>query len=44
MDIMRLNAPILAMSSVGAVAPSDPLYVWPIPSGELQANALMTRN
>lgn len=43
-DIMRLNAPIPAKSSVGAVAPSDPLYVWPIPSGELQANALMTRN
>ncbi|WP_133272097.1 RagB/SusD family nutrient uptake outer membrane protein [Hymenobacter radiodurans] len=44
MDIMRLNATIPAKSSVGAVAPSDPLYVWPIPSGELQANALMTRN
>jgi hypothetical protein len=43
-DIMRLNATIPAKSSVSAVAPSDPLYVWPIPAGELQANALMTRN
>ena len=43
-DIMRLNAPIPGKSSVSAVAPSDPLYIWPIPSGEIQANALMTRN
>ncbi|MBC6605209.1 RagB/SusD family nutrient uptake outer membrane protein [Hymenobacter sp. BT188] len=44
LDIMRLNATIPGKSSVSAVAPSDPLYVWPIPAGELQANALMTRN
>lgn len=43
-DIMRLNAPIPGKSSVSAVAPSDPLYVWPIPAPELQTNALMTRN
>ncbi|MBO3271373.1 RagB/SusD family nutrient uptake outer membrane protein [Hymenobacter defluvii] len=43
-DIMRLNATIPGKSSVSAVAPSDPLYVWPIPAGELQANQLMTRN
>jgi len=43
-DIMRLNATIPAKSTVGAVAPTNPAYVWPIPSTELSANTLMTRN
>ncbi|GAA4386011.1 RagB/SusD family nutrient uptake outer membrane protein [Hymenobacter koreensis] len=43
-DIMRLNAPIPGKGPVSAVNPSDVLYVWPIPSTELQTNRLMTRN
>ncbi|SHK07774.1 RagB/SusD family nutrient uptake outer membrane protein [Hymenobacter psychrotolerans] len=43
-DLMRLNATIPGKGSVGAVPPSSPLYVWPIPNTELAANALMTRN
>ncbi|MCC3156888.1 RagB/SusD family nutrient uptake outer membrane protein [Hymenobacter sp. 15J16-1T3B] len=43
-DIMRLNVPIPGKASVSAVNPSDVLYVWPIPSTELQTNRLMTRN
>lgn len=43
-DIMRLNATIPAKGAVPAVSPSDAAYIWPIPSGELSANALMTRN
>jgi len=43
-DIMRLNATIPGKGTVGAVAPSNPLYVWPIPSTELATNKLMTRN
>jgi hypothetical protein len=44
MDIMRLNAPIPGKGAVGAVNPTDLAYVWPIPSTEMAANALMTRN
>lgn len=44
MDIMRLNVPIPAKSSIAAVNPSDVLYIWPIPNTELATNNLMTRN
>ncbi|GAB3229094.1 RagB/SusD family nutrient uptake outer membrane protein [Hymenobacter seoulensis] len=43
-DIMRLLAPIPGKGSVGAVQPSETLYIWPIPSTELQTNKLVTRN
>jgi hypothetical protein len=43
-DLMRLDATIPGKGSVGAIAPSSPLYVWPIPSTELSTNNLMTRN
>jgi HAMP domain-containing protein len=43
-DLMRLNATIPAKGSISAVEPSNPLYVWPIPSSELSTNTLMTRN
>jgi hypothetical protein len=44
MDIMRFNATIPGKGSVGAVPNSSTQYVWPIPSPELAANRLMTRN
>ncbi|HEY0655829.1 MAG TPA: RagB/SusD family nutrient uptake outer membrane protein [Chryseosolibacter sp.] len=43
-DLLRLQQTIPAKGTVGAVAPSDIKYIWPIPSGELNANLLMTRN
>lgn len=43
-DLLRLNQTIPGKGTVGAVAPSDIKYIWPIPSGELNANLLMTRN
>lgn len=43
-DIMRLNATIPAKGPVGAVEPTNTLYVWPIPASELSTNQLMTRN
>lgn len=43
-DIMRLNATIPGKSSISAIDPTNPLYVWPIPSSELSTNTLMTRN
>ncbi|MBS1486518.1 MAG: RagB/SusD family nutrient uptake outer membrane protein [Bacteroidetes bacterium] len=43
-DLMRTNSTIPGKGSVSSVAPSDPNYIWPIPSGELSANPLMTRN
>jgi len=43
-DLMRLDATIPGKGSVGAIAPSNVLYVWPIPATELSTNALMTRN
>lgn len=43
-DIMRLNGTFPAKASVPALAPTSPVYVWPIPATELQTNALMTRN
>jgi len=43
-DIMRLNATIPGKGSVPAIAPSNTIYVWPIPSTELATNNLMVRN
>ncbi|RSK47380.1 RagB/SusD family nutrient uptake outer membrane protein [Hymenobacter rigui] len=43
-DLMRLLAPIPGKGSVGAVQPTDVLYIWPIPSSELATNRAMTRN
>jgi hypothetical protein len=43
-DLLRLLQPIPGKASVGAVNPTDALYIWPIPSTELAANPLMTRN
>lgn len=43
-DIMRLLQPIPGKSVVPAVLPSAVSYIWPIPSSELGANTLMTRN
>jgi starch-binding outer membrane protein, SusD/RagB family len=43
-DIMRLNQTFPGKGSVPALAPSSPVYVWPIPVTEMQTNALMTRN
>jgi hypothetical protein len=44
MDLMRLDATIPGKGSVGAVEPTNVLYVWPIPATELATNLLMTRN
>lgn len=43
-DLMRLDAPIPGKGSIGAVDPSNTLYVWPIPATELATNTLMVRN
>ncbi|UOR04248.1 RagB/SusD family nutrient uptake outer membrane protein [Hymenobacter aerilatus] len=43
-DIMRLNATIPAKSSVPAIPPSSPNYVWPIPQSETVTNGLITPN
>jgi starch-binding outer membrane protein, SusD/RagB family len=43
-DDMRLLRPIAGKSTVSAVQPSSTLYIWPIPSSELQTNRAMTRN
>ncbi|HEX8425760.1 RagB/SusD family nutrient uptake outer membrane protein [Hymenobacter sp.] len=43
-DLMRLQLPIPAKSTVGAVLPTATLYVWPIPATELATNTLITRN
>ncbi|WP_460620483.1 RagB/SusD family nutrient uptake outer membrane protein [Hymenobacter tenuis] len=43
-DIMRLLVPIPGKGSVSAVQPTETLYIWPIPSTELQTNKLVTRN
>lgn len=44
MDIMRLQGTFPAKGAVPALAPSGITYAWPIPSTELAANTLMTRN
>lgn len=43
-DIMRLNASIPGKSTIGSIDPTNPLYVWPIPSTELLTNNLIVRN
>ncbi|RZK43644.1 MAG: RagB/SusD family nutrient uptake outer membrane protein [Hymenobacter sp.] len=43
-DLMRLNATIPAKGTVSQVPATAANYVWPIPSTELSANTLMTRN
>ncbi|QNE38109.1 RagB/SusD family nutrient uptake outer membrane protein [Hymenobacter sp. NBH84] len=43
-DIMRLNATIPAKGTVKAIAPSDRIYVWPIPQTETLTNGLITPN
>jgi hypothetical protein len=43
-DLMRLNLPIPAKGTATGVQPSDPNYVWPIPSTELSVNRVMERN
>jgi starch-binding outer membrane protein, SusD/RagB family len=43
-DLMRLNQTIPGKSTISSVAPSDPNYVWPMPSGELSVNKLLVRN
>lgn len=44
LDIMRQNSPFPAKASVGAVPPTSPSYVWPIPASEMLLNPLMVRN
>jgi hypothetical protein len=44
MDLLRLNATIPGKGAVPDVPSSSLNYVWPIPSGELAVNQLMTRN
>ena len=43
-DLLRLDLTIPGKGSVGAVDPTNSLYVWPIPSTELATNQAMTRN
>ncbi|SKC76774.1 RagB/SusD family nutrient uptake outer membrane protein [Ohtaekwangia koreensis] len=43
-DCMRLNAPIPGKSTISAVNPSDPNYVWPMPSSELFVNQDLEKN
>ncbi|MBC6988451.1 MULTISPECIES: RagB/SusD family nutrient uptake outer membrane protein [Hymenobacter] len=43
-DLMRLNATIPGKGSVGAIAPTNTLYVWPIPATEIATNSLVVRN
>lgn len=49
MDIMRLGLSIPAkngggMGNIGAIPPTSPTYIWPIPATELSLNKLMTPN
>jgi len=44
MDILRLSDEFPAKGAVGAVPSTALNYIWPIPSNELAANKLMTRN
>lgn len=43
-DIMRLLLTIPGKAAIPAVNPTDANYIWPIPSGELAGNPLITRN
>lgn len=44
MDIMRTLSIIPGKFTVSAILPSQPEYIWPIPTSELNANKLMTGN
>jgi hypothetical protein len=44
MDIMRTLSVIPAKFSVSAILPSQPEYIWPIPTTELTTNKMMTGN
>ncbi|AHJ96192.1 hypothetical protein Hsw_0597 [Hymenobacter swuensis DY53] len=43
-DDMRLLRTIAAKGTINAIPSTDPRYIWPIPSSELQTNTLITRN
>ncbi len=43
-DIMRFNLPFPGKGAVPSLPITSSIYAWPIPSTELAANALMTRN
>lgn len=43
-DLMRLGMAFPAKGSVGAVAPTETQYVWPIPSGEILVNKIIDQN
>jgi len=43
-DCMRLDLPIPGKSTIPAVNPSDPNYVWPMPSSEVATNSLLVKN
>lgn len=44
LDIMRQNIAFPPKGAVGAVPPTSPAYVWPIPASEMLLNPLMVRN
>jgi starch-binding outer membrane protein, SusD/RagB family len=43
-DIGRTGSSFPAKGTVSAVAPSSPLYIWPIPFGEISINTACTQN
>jgi hypothetical protein len=43
-DIMRLSQTFPKKGSAGAVSPTDPNYIWPMPTSELNVNGLLTHN
>jgi starch-binding outer membrane protein, SusD/RagB family len=43
-DLMRLGMAFPAKGSIGAVAPSETQYIWPIPSGEILVNTIVGQN
>ncbi|MBL0743362.1 RagB/SusD family nutrient uptake outer membrane protein [Chryseolinea lacunae] len=43
-DCLRLNLPIPGKGTVSAVNPTDPNYIWPMPTSELNVNTLLTHN
>lgn len=43
-DLMRLGQSLPAKGTVGAVGFNDTQYIWPIPSGEILVNTIITQN
>lgn len=43
-DLMRLGMAFPAKGTVSAVNPTDNQYIWPIPSGEVLVNTIITQN